>query len=412
MNDSPGDDLLDPISLRAEPPVRAARTYGIRSFGLAVVMPTLIVFLYLSFIAPPRYAVRIGYIVTNGSAGAVDDPVSGPGSVLASRQAGAMVRDYIVSQQAVSDLSSKLKLTTLFKPPGFDPVFKFWWDDGSIEALARYWRNWVIEANFDKETGIGSLEFTAFTPQDALRIGQASLELAGNVINDLGQHGKDVAATAAQDQVDRADLRLQSALKRLAEFHQAQRAYQTGHAVEATGEVAASLRQSLAVMNAQLNLLSKTLSPTAPAIVNIKSQMTATEEELQRVVTALDDGASLEPQANAADAAAAPRLPSQTSTIEYLEAERNFAVALKTDALRLQERAKFAARFPNMSMHAFVRPQLPKAATYPMPLFWSAATFAGFGLCWIVASWLLIARRVRPSEHSMTFIPADIGESR
>ncbi len=381
---------LDPISVRHSLPGRAPGRLGLRghSFLLAVVLPTVLIGLFFALIAAPQYVVSFRYSVVSESGAVKNNDILGLSSGTPSKHFDFVVADYALSGQAVADLSENLRLAAMFHPPGYDFIFRFWWDDGSPERLTAYWRNFVIASHFDTYTGIGTVEVRAFSPADAQKIGQTLLKHVEAMVNDLGQPSRETAVRAAREELAAAEARLQAVLKRLAEFRQQQRTYLPSRPADSTEALAASLRQNLAAMNAQLSSLGRALSPGAPAVVNLRSQIAAAEQELERVNEVLGDGG-----ATATAPGARPRMPGMLGAYENIEAERNFALTAHEEALRHLEQVEFNAKVQHLYLHAHARPQLPRSAAAPRPVVWTALAFIGLSTCWMIAMLLFFAMR-------------------
>lgn len=386
----------DPMLLRMSLPSRTRQGFRRRTFLLTVMLPTALVFLYLALFAMPQYATRFRYSVYSQSASGTSatngNPALAPTSSAESRRSEFIVTDYVMSQQMVSDLSAKLRLAAMFKPAGYDFIFRFWWDNGSIERLWRYWRNWVVDAHFDAYSGLGSVEVRAFSPQDALRIGQTVLELSEAMLNELDRRARESMVAALQEEVDRGDKRLREAMRHIAEFRTSQRTFLPSHPADTTETLAAGLRQHLASMNAQYTSLTHALIPTAPAIVSLKSQITATEQQLDKVLNGLGDG-PVAGQGVSPEAVEAARLPNQIGSFEYLDADRLFALTAREEALKQLEQARYNVRVQHYFVQAHTQPMLPKEAAYPLIIVWTLVTFLVLATCWMIATLLYFAMR-------------------
>ena len=125
-----------------------------------------------------------------------------------STRADYLITDSLTSRQAVEDLRKKFNLTGMFRPAGADPLMRFWWDDGTAESLARYWRNMVVDAQFDVGTGIGVVRVRAFSPQDSLKLAQATLELGEKLVAEADLRSRQEAVRFAEAAFARAEKRM------------------------------------------------------------------------------------------------------------------------------------------------------------------------------------------------------------
>jgi capsular polysaccharide transport system permease protein len=384
---------IDPAALPLSLPGRTRRGWRRRGFLIAVALPSLLVFLYLAFIAPPQYVAGFRYSVSSEAGG-----VSSSGGLALtegtpSSHYAFVVQDYVVHQQIVADLVARLRLAGLFKPPGHDVLFRFWWDDGSIERLTRYWRNWVVDSRFDTYAGIGSVEVRTFTPQDALKLAQTVQELSEVLVNQVGQRARDDSVAAVEAEVARADARLQDVQKRIEDFRQAQQTYTPSSPAGSTETLAATLQQNIAAMNAQYSTLGRTLSPTAPAMVSLKSQLAASHQELERVLQMLGDGGPQAAPPQGGVPAPRARLPGALTAFAYLDAERGFAASAREVALKHLEEVRFNAAVQHLYLEVHSKPQLPKWPLYPRRVLWTAMTFVALSVCWMIGTLLFFAMR-------------------
>jgi capsular polysaccharide transport system permease protein len=384
---------VDLLALRDSLPGGSRARWRQHTFLLGVVLPTLLVLFYMALIAPPQYVAGFRYSIYSVAGSNTNAELALTASTPA-KLFDFVVEDYVLGKQAVADLQTRVRLVNMLHPPGRDFFFRFWWDDGSLERLAYYWRNWVIDAHFDTYSSIGSVEVRAFTPQDAQKVAQTLMELAEGVVNDLDQKSREDSVVAVQEEVARADARLQEALKKIEAFREQQRMYTPGKPADSAESLAATLRQELATMNTQQATLSRTLSASAPAIVSLKAQIAATEQELDRVLATLGaDGARVGVGAGAGLNIARGGLPVALGSFDYLEAERSFAAGARETALKHLEQVQFNAKVQHLYLHAHEKPLLPKRASYPRTLAWTAMTFIALTVCWMIGTLLFFAMR-------------------
>src|SRR5262249_8156081 len=134
----------------------------IHSFLLAVVIPTILASFYMFVFAADQYVSEFRFTIspttfaspsTSSSSGssAGQSPVVSGGNSAASAFVvlDYMVVDYLQSNQVVADLRKQIDLDGIYNKSSIDIVNRFWWGDGSIEKLARYWRNFGVYAWFD-----------------------------------------------------------------------------------------------------------------------------------------------------------------------------------------------------------------------------------------------------------------------
>jgi capsular polysaccharide transport system permease protein len=366
--------------------MRPARRFW--CFLVAVGLPTLLVFLYLTFLASPRYVTEFHYSVYNGNAAGNNAGTDLTSTLQSNPSAHAdyLVNDYLRSRAVLEDLRKRINLTPVFQPRGFDPLFHFWWNDNSIERLYRYWSLWVLDASYDGTDLLGYVSVRAFTPQDSLHLANTLIELSEQVVNDLGVRARDDAVHGAEATVARADQRMEAARDGLRKFRESHNTFNPDRPADSTEALAATLRQSLATLNAQLSTLEHTLSPTAPAVLSLKTQIGASERELDRV------GATLG-SIGLSEAGQHRSLPGELGVFEALQQERNFAAIAREAALRHLEEVRFDASVKHLYMQVHAKASLAQSPTEPKPLRWTLLTFATLIACWLIGTLLYYSVR-------------------
>ena len=382
---------VDQQMIMASMPGRIRPRRRLFCYLAAVGLPTLLVFVYLQFIASPQYITEFRFSVYNAT-----DPGSNVFSEITNTvQSGASIRsdhivaDYLRSRQVVEDLRKKVNLPALFNPPGFDPLFHFWWDNGTVERLHRYWRNWAVDAEFDVTTQLGYVGVRAFSAQDSLKITLAMAEAAEQVVNDVGSKSRNDAVRYAETEYQNLSARLAAADEALRAFREENHTITPTKPGDAAEALSATLRQNLTTLNAQLNNLGQVLSPTAPAVLSLKAQIAGTEAELTRVSNGLG-------RTGLTEGGLQRNLSKELVQFDVLERERNFTLAARDGAYRHLEQVKFNASIQHLYLQQHVKPSLAQSAVYPRPFRWTLMTFGILTVCWMIGVLLYYSIR----EHA------------
>lgn len=354
-----------------------------RGFLAWVVAPTALILLYLLLFAQPQYVSEFRFAVYGPNGGATLRTPGSPGPVGLNGATAAVVADYLQSRQVIEDLKKRFNLAALFKGQGFDPLFHFWWNDGSNEALLAYWRNFVVDVRFDAAGSIGSAAVRAFSPQDALRLSQALLELSERLANEVSTRPQRDAVTFARASLERAEKAANDIFQAVEIARREQIAAGPSRDTDAIALLDANLQSNLAGLTAQAAALRTRLAPTAPALATLHARIAATEQEIARSRAAL----------RAPDAAAAPQDTTQTDA--YLQQRSQSALALRDSLERTLEQARFEAEVPHDYLQTHVHPALAQSSVAPKPLLWSALAFVALSLLWIAGVLLssLLRRR-------------------
>jgi capsular polysaccharide transport system permease protein len=377
---------VNPQSVSLALPRRSRPGGRCYSFLALVLAPTLIALAYMLLVAKPQYVTEFRYSVYNESNPETNKNELASGmSSAAALNADYVVADYLESRQAVEDLRRRFNLGQMFRPQGFDPVFKFWWDNGTIERLQIYWYNWVSTVEFDQITRLGRVQVRAFTAQDSLHLSLALVELSEKVVNDMMQRPRQDAIRFAEETVDRAKKRLQDALKAEETFRDQHRTLAPTHPAEASETLVAALRQSLSTMNAQFTALSKSLAPTAPSLMLLKSQIAATQQEVEKVEGRLG-GRNTTTEAP-------ENLPGELGAFDYLEREWQFAASTLNAMQNHLEQVRFDAEVQHQYLQVHMRPSPAQEARYPRPILWTALVFVMLSALWMIGTLLYFSMR-------------------
>ena len=377
---------LDPVSVRRALPGRQRGGLRLISWLVIVAVPTVLLGLYLQFIALPQYSVQFHYSVFTEDSSFSSSPTLTLGTGTPTRHYDFVITDYMQSEQVIADLSQRFRLPQMFNPPGWDFIFRFWWGDGSPQRLLRYWRNWIAEAHFDTYSGLGAVSVRAFNPQEALQLALGVQELCEKLINELGKPAREAHVEAAREQLRRSDTRLHEAQRQISEFRKAQRTLAPLRPAEAIESLASNLRRDISAMRTQLAALGRNLSPTAPAIVNLKSQIESSERELARVLGGFAGVAE-------GEAPSVGLLPDQIGVFESLQSELTYAASARETSMRLLDDALFNTRVQHLYLRLHARPQLQREPAGPRTITWTFITFIGLNLAWLSSMLMVFAMR-------------------
>ena len=141
-------------------------------------------------------------------------------------------------------------------------------------------------------------------------------------------------------------------------------------------------RANLAQLETQLaTLQAQHLSPNAPAIVALQSQITSTRQQLAR--TEADVGRNSHGSA----------LSTVVGKYEQLQLELQFAQSMVTSTMQALDNARANAAAQHLYITPYIRPSLPQSSVYPRR-FLSILIVAGYAFAiWLIG--LMIVRSIR-----------------
>jgi capsular polysaccharide transport system permease protein len=294
------------------------------------------------------------------SLSSIDPPRLDPLSLLAGNASHSpagmesqIVVQYITSRAIVDQLDASLDLRRMFSPPEAD-----WWArlprPTSIEALVLYWRG-QVDPFYDPANGTVVVRVRAFTPAEALQLAKAIVAGSEQLVNELSARARHDTVRNAEAEVAQAEARLKTVLADIRAFRDREGLIDPGKTAEATGTLAARLRDELVRTNADLTTLKSYMRDDAPAVKVLKARIRSIETQQRVVAHDLTDP----------DRSRNDTLSRQLGSYEQLESERRFAEAAYQHALQGLDQARANADRQQVYIASFVPPSLPEEALYP-----------------------------------------------
>ncbi len=171
------------------------------SFAL-VLAASLLVVIYYSLIASPRYVSESQFVVKQASS--AEPQLMGLAAIAttsSSTRDSLIIKQYIESRAMAEALDSAIQLKAHYQYSQWDIVSGLS-NVASIEDYVKYYQNHVT-VRHDEMADIIYIEAQAFTSEYALLLGQTLLELSEQFINALGDKMAKEQLTYAQKEVER-----------------------------------------------------------------------------------------------------------------------------------------------------------------------------------------------------------------
>jgi capsular polysaccharide transport system permease protein len=352
-------------------PRLADSAFGVTSFVLAVVVPTLLTALFYMFLATNQFS-TVSQFAVRGPAGA-----PGPADMLglfattaSSETADTyIIISYIHSRDLVEDLDKRINLREIYDRPEADFYYRF--DPTKpIEDFVDYMKT-MVTTEFDTFSGVVTLTVRAFRPEDAQLVAENVIAASERLVNDLSRRARDDTLREARSEVAKAEQRLRLSRAMIASFRGTQAELDPAAAAAAQQGVITQLEGQATGYEAQLNALRQTMSGSAPPVVQMESQLAAVRKqiEVERQKVALE-------RAGTTGTALTERL----TRYEELLVERDFAERAYVSSLASLEGARLEADRKQRYLAVFVSPRSAEEALYPQGLRWTAVVF---GICLI-----------------------------
>jgi capsular polysaccharide transport system permease protein len=361
-------------------------------FIVMVAIPTLLAAVYFLLIASPLYISEARFVVRSRAEG----QPAGLGSVLQSvgQSFGVSfgqsatdafeVHEYMMSRDAVNDLSVRDGLRTLLDRPGADFIERFPRPFGSrsFESLYKAYKRFVV-VGYDSQTGISTLRVTAFRAADAQRIADELLAGGERLVNRLNERSMADAVSQAQLQVVEAQKQSVQAQATLTNFRNQERLIDPDRASLAGSDLVGKLETQLATMRADRAGLAAE-APQSP-------QLPVLDQRIKAFVAQMEsERSSIAGQSNS--------LAPTVGEYERLTLDRDLAVKTLESAVASLESARIEARRQQLYLDRVVSPNLPDRAQRPRRLYSIFTVFMASLVAYGIASLVIAGLR----EHHQT----------
>ena len=325
-------------------------------FVVCAVLPTLASAIYYlgfaseQFVSESRFGIRAAEMQRNDATAMFQGMASASQIGLESN----VVVQFAQSREIVDALEGSIGLRRLYSSPSVDWVSRLD-PESSAEDVVTYWRG-KIDPFFDLTTGSISLRVKAFTRADAQRVNAEVLRLSENLVNELSAKARSDTVRNSQEEVSKAEARLQKARDAILEFRNKERQIDPKKQADSLLALTAKLREELAKATAELSIAKSYLSDSAPTVIQSRNRIRSLQEQIDATAQLLtssggDGGGST--------------LSRTVGSFNTLESEQLFAEKYHNAALESLQKAQAAADRQSLYFSVFVRPALPDRSTYP-----------------------------------------------
>jgi capsular polysaccharide transport system permease protein len=346
---------------------------------IAVVVPTLLAFLYLGLIASDGYVSRAQVMVEhdNSAAAAAAEVTLGMLSIGGQRSKvdALVVETFMRSRTMLEHLDSELDLRGHFSASDVDPVGRLA-GDASAEDFLEYFRDRLL-TTVDDNTYVLSVEFVAHDAEYARTVTQELVRRSEQFVNDVSHHLAREQLAFISAEVERAHERLRQASRDLIALQRKYEIFSPQVETQAAGSIVGGLMQELAAARTERNALLAYLNPSAAEVVALTARVNALErqiaEERGRLVGSEDPGLN------------DVMLAYQDAEVELTLAKEIYKTALATlEATRLDAARKVKY------LVSLSSPSLPDSVERPRVGYWTLTIFVILNLAYFVMS-LIVA---------------------
>ena len=345
---------------QAPRPAPRRREFPVRSFSFVIVVliPAAFAAAYYFFIASDQYVAEFRFALravepARNEMGGIFQGNIAPSPVSVDSYA---VVQYLGSRDVIEDIGKTLDLREMFSRAEADWLARL--DlSASIEELVRYWKS-QVDAFYDISNGTIVVRARAFAPEDALRLAQAILASAEQLVNDLSARARRDTLRNSEREVHRAERRLKTALARLREFRDREGIIDPRKTADATQALAGRIRDEIVRTDTELATVKHYMRSDAPSVRMLEARMQSLQSQLRSVESEVTD----------TEKSRSEVLSRVMGTYEHLDSERTFAEKAYQHALEALDRARMNADRQQVYLAGFVQPSLPEEPLYPRRL--------------------------------------------
>lgn len=357
-----------------------------RAFCLIVILPTLVSALYLGLFAANQYESSADFIVRRADSVASS---SSMGQMLGFTLGGGgtgpdavMVQEYLLSHDAVAQLSRKGDLVNVFRRPEADLLSALWPAHPTPERLLAFYRRHV-DVQGDETSGILHLTVHSFRPEDSYRIAHQLIDMGEQQINAINDR-------TYNDNIASSQRELNQARQQLADIQSSLTSYRRTHEdvdPESTGRaqltLVTGLTTNLVDARARLRAMEGVISHDSPQYRAMTRQVQALEAQI----------AGQSSKIAGPDHSVANRL----SEYEQLVIQRDEIAKVYAEAAVHLQSAQAEARRKQLYLIRVIQPNMPVKSEFPKRWQTIASIFAGLFFAYAIG-WLLWTG---VKEHSM-----------
>ncbi|MCI0523998.1 MAG: hypothetical protein L0Y75_01940, partial [Acidobacteria bacterium] len=300
-------------------------------------------------------------------------------------QDSLIVVNYMKSQALVEALDRQLDLRAIFGRDGIDWISRFNTDD-PIEDLVKYWQQ-QIKTSIEATSGIVTLKVSAFSPEEALKVANATVDLSEKLVNGLSMRARQDAVTEADAELRRAETRLSNTLASMRDLRNQQSTLDPQRSAEGIGSLISELGLEKIRLEQDLSASKQgDVSESAPQVQIMRSRIDVIGKQIT----------SLEQLLTSRDASQQGTIAGKITRFDDLELEQQIAEKQYTLAATAFERARVNAEGKHVYLATFVEPVLPQDSTYPKRFLFSLLGIAAAALLYAIgkALWRATLRKL------------------
>ena len=327
-------------------------------------LPTLLMALYMLFVASPRYVSEFQITYQSYqepqklSSGIVQTLFGTSSSNLVDY--GAILYQYIQSPALLKKLDAELHLKDYLSGSKVDYVSRMS-RNASFETFLKYY-HWYVSPSYSLG-GYLTVSVEAFDPQFTLKLSQAIVAACDRMINDISARARQNEVKYAEDALRLEEARLRRDRLALTNFQNAHSDINPPASASQLTGIVGKLQGELSAARTQLNDLLSYMSPNSPQVTAAKFKIAALEKQLAAQRETLADSGGGTPYSKILEEYSRLQVDEEFARNAYQAAQQGLEVA-RADAARQQT-----------YLVDFAPPYLPDRASIAVPLLYTATVF-------------------------------------
>lgn len=252
-----------------------------RTFAAAFVA-SLAAIVYWGLIASSRYVSEAHVIVQNTDVGAsagIDLTSLLSNASTANRTDQLLLRDHLLSVDMLQKLDAKLNLRQHYSSWRRDPVSQMWLENASIEWFHRHYLS-RVEIELDEHSGVLVIKAQGYDAGTAHAIAAMLVEEGERYMNEMAHRLARDQVSFLESQLGDMNQRVLKTRNALIEFQNEKGLVSPSATATAIAAITNRLEGQLAELKAKRSGLLAYLSPEAPDLVQINSQISALETQI------------------------------------------------------------------------------------------------------------------------------------
>ncbi|NTA83584.1 hypothetical protein A6U97_27220 [Agrobacterium tumefaciens] len=321
-------------------------------FALTFVLPMVASSVYYIFIASPRYASEVRFVLRSSAPMLSRDRYASstiePKAKIV--QDTAVLLNYIDSPAMIQDLEKNISLKDFFGRDGIDRLSRLK-SDANQDDVLKYWRkHYTVSVN--PKSGIVELEVSGYTPQQARDLLQLVLHLSEQQVNKLSSGMWDDLLRTTQQDVDRSMREVGEFRGKLRDIQNATGVFDIDLSAERLSTVLTGVEANIADLESRRTALMQTVGRGAPQLSEIERRLKGLEAQAKELRESATGG-------------------QKDSLSGYATAFENAQLNLKLGEDKLKsaitdlEKVKLVSSLQLVYVDNFTQPTLPDYPKYP-----------------------------------------------